>query len=432
MIGEGGKKISFGFSKSIKKPVLKNVAEPEAKKIDFIDYLDEKTIKIIGEEEKNDEPLVIPMLGSRTWHDRIINKVDADIFETKLKNEESDEKADEKNSKLRVPNGNVSSDGVPMDISGIKKEPDDEITVSLEEQAAQEILNDLGKDVKVEPKDLTLPLHNTDNLEGQRESTLEDYEQIPIESYGLAMLRGMGWQPGKGLGKNEQHVEPKIPELRPRGMGLGADKAVLKAKNVEKKTKEQEQLQLIVGAFVKILGGKHHHNYGVLEGLDEDSGRLIVKLTIGGESVSLNECLVEPVTKDEYTKYSKILNASKFAEYKDKANADRQKLTSNSNSSDSNRKRKSDDSSDDDRRSHRRRCSSSSSDDRYEKKTKKKHRNRNRSSSSDEHRKKSKKHSSRKNKKKEKTRDRSRERKSRYSESLDRRKNRKHHRRSRS
>ena len=39
------------------------------------------------------------------------------------------------------------------------------------------------------------------------QSTLEDYEQVPIEKYGEAMLRGMGWQPGKGIGKNEKYEQ---------------------------------------------------------------------------------------------------------------------------------------------------------------------------------------------------------------------------------
>ena len=37
------------------------------------------------------------------------------------------------------------------------------------------------------------------------QSTLEDYERIPIDAFGVAMLRGMGWQPGKGIGKNEKY-----------------------------------------------------------------------------------------------------------------------------------------------------------------------------------------------------------------------------------
>lgn len=28
-----------------------------------------------------------------------------------------------------------------------------------------------------------------------------DYEAVPVEAYGLAMLRGMGWKPGEGIGR---------------------------------------------------------------------------------------------------------------------------------------------------------------------------------------------------------------------------------------
>lgn len=59
------------------------------------------------------------------------------------------------------------------------------------------------------------------NLEGEKEvilllyftystliillqSTFEDYESIPVEDFGKAMLRGMGWKDGTGVGKNQQ------------------------------------------------------------------------------------------------------------------------------------------------------------------------------------------------------------------------------------
>jgi len=32
------------------------------------------------------------------------------------------------------------------------------------------------------------------------QSTLDDYERIPIEQFGLAMLRGMGWSKEAGIG----------------------------------------------------------------------------------------------------------------------------------------------------------------------------------------------------------------------------------------
>lgn len=46
-MAEEGKKISFGFAKSIKKPVLKSTVPQEEKKVDYIECLYEKDIKVI-------------------------------------------------------------------------------------------------------------------------------------------------------------------------------------------------------------------------------------------------------------------------------------------------------------------------------------------------------------------------------------------------
>ncbi|XP_053996002.1 G-patch domain and KOW motifs-containing protein [Hylaeus anthracinus] len=320
-MAEEGKKISFGFAKSLKKPILKTtLVSQQPKKIDYIECLDEKNIKVIGEEEKKEEPLVIPLLGSKTWHDRIVNKIDADIFEPKVIKEEIEDVKQE--GKPELTNGNT----LPKDNLIIKQEPGEDSeskTATLEEQAAKEIIEDLKSNEKqqTETNSLTLPVVEDQSLRGTEQSSLEDYEKIPVDAFGVAMLRGMGWQPGKGIGKNEKIVSAVIPELRPKGMGLGADKLTLQKKSTDSK-KQGEELKIEKGTFVKIIAGKQSNNYGQIEGFDDDAGRLIIKLALGGNIISVNEFMVQPVTKSEYSKNAKVLNAKKYEEYKDKETKD--------------------------------------------------------------------------------------------------------------
>ena len=55
------------------------------------------------------------------------------------------------------------------------------------------------------------------------QSTMEDYESMPIEDFGAAMLRGMGWEEGKPIGRNASGLVSAV-EFVPRGgrLGLGA------------------------------------------------------------------------------------------------------------------------------------------------------------------------------------------------------------------
>lgn len=60
------------------------------------------------------------------------------------------------------------------------------------------------------------------NVVGIYQSSLNPYLQIPVEDFGLAILRGCGWKDGEGIGKNPQLVPIRIFERRPKGLGLGA------------------------------------------------------------------------------------------------------------------------------------------------------------------------------------------------------------------
>ncbi|CAF3057529.1 unnamed protein product [Rotaria sp. Silwood2] len=69
-----------------------------------------------------------------------------------------------------------------------------------------------------------------DHLSNTLENDIEnaDYDQVPIEDFGMAVMRGMGYNENTGLGKsNKKQVDIFQPEIRPHGLGLGADREVL-------------------------------------------------------------------------------------------------------------------------------------------------------------------------------------------------------------
>lgn len=362
---EESKKISFSFVKSVKKPLLDKPVPQEEKKVEYIECLDDKAIKVIGKEEEKTEPLVIPLLKSKTWHDRIINKINADIYKQKVKSKNDVSNIQEAVSNIQIKIANQNEN-------------------TLDEQAAKEIIEDLkSTEEKDKPNDLTLPLVKEQNLNGAEESVLEDYENVPIESFGTAMLRGMGWKSGEGIGKNPKLVTTVVHEVRPAGMGLGADKIALQRQGGKVK-KEEEEIKIEKGSFVKIIAGKRSNTYGQIEGFD-DAGRLILKMALNGNTISVNECIVQAVTKAEYQKNSKVLNAAKYEEHKNKEGANKPKSLdyfSSNDDSDSDileRKKKRKKNSEHKRKKSKDRQKDSSDSDSYDKKNRK----RRRSSSSD-------------------------------------------------
>lgn len=132
-------------------------------------------------EEEEDNQLIIPLLASKSWHDRVINKIDADIFKVKVENKndthvvkiKEEPKEEPKEKPQEISNGDLTL--VDNNISNIQKtEPPNESeskSLSLEEQAAKEIIEDIRSTEKKDDtlKDLTLPLTEEQNLSGGEE-----------------------------------------------------------------------------------------------------------------------------------------------------------------------------------------------------------------------------------------------------------------------
>nr|DBA21644.1 TPA: hypothetical protein GDO54_018253 [Pyxicephalus adspersus] len=143
-----------------------------------------------------------------------------------------------------------------------------------------------------------------------------DYETVPVEQYGMAMLRGMGWKEGEGIGKTfKQDIKPLEQKLRPKGLGLGADRSALQELEPQKPRKPlkpgqeaEESKGLGTGSAVLIQNGSHKDLYGKVEGMDADNCRAMIKLAIGGKVVTVSQFAIKLVTNAEYTKYAKDLS----------------------------------------------------------------------------------------------------------------------------
>jgi hypothetical protein len=82
----------------------------------------------------------------------------------------------------------------------------------------KELIKDTLKNKEEQNKDANLTVEMTNK---QKEAEIvEDpnYEQIGIEQFGMAALRGMGWNEKTGIGlNNKRSIVVVEPELRPRG-----------------------------------------------------------------------------------------------------------------------------------------------------------------------------------------------------------------------
>jgi len=299
--------LSFKFSKTNEKKVLADSKLRDASTKDndegrdFIkDVKDNAIIGTLKSKDSN-KPLVIPLIQKNHWRTSKQTVTDDKVTETQVTEKEDEEKRE----------------------------------LTLLEEAAKEILEETARELQewegrsdkarldqlptVIANAAPTSFENDEHLDVSlraEASTLDDYENVPIEQYGLAMLRGMGWKPGDGIGGYKKEVVAIFdPQSRPKGLGLGATRP----KNDQTIVKEgEEKLTLKRGAFVMIEGGAKRGLYGEVEGLDEENGRVVLKLGVSKEIVSISENVVKLVTKTEFKDKGKVLNLDKYEKYKEK------------------------------------------------------------------------------------------------------------------
>lgn len=194
--------------------------------------------------EKKEEPLIIPMKTN--------TKTSAALAAMQALKDTIEGREDD----------SIDKTTKPKDMAN----PNDDAK-SLEQRAALEILKSLEKNSNDDESvnTLTLPLKAEDlPLTGAKESTIDDYERIPIEQYGLAILRGMGYKEDTNKKIKGKKIDIDMAaNLRPKGMGLGADK-MIKPKQLLVQPAKDEVSAIRKTASVKILLGKHKDMYGTV------------------------------------------------------------------------------------------------------------------------------------------------------------------------
>jgi len=113
---------------------------------------------------------------------------------------------------------------------------------TLDELAAEAVISDAKNEMtSVESDRVILPIILQNQIEGIEsitdederfkydvesrpdEAGMEEYENVPIEEFGKAMLRGMGWETGKAIGLNNRGLAEPIEFVARQGrLGLGA------------------------------------------------------------------------------------------------------------------------------------------------------------------------------------------------------------------
>ncbi|XP_059663037.1 protein MOS2 [Cornus florida] len=86
----------------------------------------------------------------------------------------------------------------------------------------------------------------------------EEFEDVPVEGFGAALLAGYGWYEGRGIGKNaKEDVKVVQYERRTAKEGLGFISDMHTDDGTKKKEKEREGGRHNVGRDVRIVGGRH-------------------------------------------------------------------------------------------------------------------------------------------------------------------------------
>jgi hypothetical protein len=186
-------------------------------------------VDVSGKKEK-EQPRIIPALPNRDWRADAQRKQLAKAPHTQVQNGVVTEEMEAP----KIQYGLTILKKEERQENGVEEaaasaEPMEDVKDSLtEEQRLEKKAIDALVNGKSGDDDLVIPQHNVEEafLNDVRNApdapTLDAYEATPIEGFGAALLRGMGWKDGESTGKNGVAAKPREFKRRPALLGIGA------------------------------------------------------------------------------------------------------------------------------------------------------------------------------------------------------------------
>lgn len=178
---------------------------------------------------------------------------------------------------------------------------------------------------------------------------MDEFDDVPVEGFGAALLLGYGWKEGRGIGRNAKE-DVKISEVTKRagrgGLGFTGDMPEEKVtgngnagdssgrKDVGKKKSEDRVVKKssMVGKEVRIVHGRDMGLKGAVVELRSDGDLLVLRASKSGEKVKVRSADVVGVGSPEEEKFLRKLKELKVKE-KDLVSKDRRDRNSSSKKS---------------------------------------------------------------------------------------------------
>ncbi|KAL5988473.1 hypothetical protein ACLOJK_036238 [Asimina triloba] len=192
-------------------------------------------------------------------------------------------------------------------------------------------------------EDIVLQKYKADMERVPEDRGFAEFDDVPVEGFGAALLAGYGWKEGMGIGRSHKE-DVKIVQYVPRsgkeGDGHPSDLPLVAPKGPDGRTRHvvdideklipREPTGVFVGKVVRIVDGRHTGLKGkVIEmsGSGSKSSLVVLKLSINGEKVNVGVQQVVEVSSVEEEKYRRKLQDLKIRDEKreSRSSSDRHK-----------------------------------------------------------------------------------------------------------